>query len=181
LVEGDGAAAAGLPAGLGWERLENGRRILGALGARARGWHGGEFEALAPVRQWIGELSGEDQRCLLFAAAEGLGTGVRWGSTEQRCFWLIWEMGVELGAADVRLLGAVAGPQWPAAFELALSHAAKLLEEGAPGAPAVADGLADRALGWNPMYRISARARHAEDLRRFGDFAPNRWPFGPFG
>jgi hypothetical protein len=76
------------------------------------------------VPEWIGELPGEDQRCLLFAAAEGLGAGAHWnalaeclgagatlGSMEQRCFWLIAEMALELDAADVRLLGAVAPPR----------------------------------------------------------------------
>ncbi|HET7243828.1 MAG TPA: hypothetical protein VFJ07_03265, partial [Streptosporangiaceae bacterium] len=132
---------------------------------------------LAPVGQWIGELPGEDQRCLLFAAAEGLGAGTRWnaladclgagtrwGSMEQRCFSLIAEMGLEFDAADVRLLGAVCGPQGPVVFKLALQHVAGLLEAGAPGAQAVADGLADRALDWNPMYRIKARAQHPERL-----------------
>ena len=172
---GGGTGAAGLPADLGWERLDNGRRILGALGERARRWHAGEF--LAPVPEWIGELPGADQRCLLFAAAEGLGAGESWnalavclgagatlGSMEQRCFWLIAEMGLQLDAADVRLLGAVAGPQAPAVLDLALQHVAGLLEEGAPGAQAAADGLADRALSWNAMYRIKARSRHPERL-----------------
>ena len=175
--EGDRAGAAGLPAGLGRERLDNGRRILVALGERARAWRGGELESLAPVRQWIGELPGEDQRCLLFAAAEGLGAGARWnalaaclgagatlGPMEQRCFWVIAELGLDLDAADVRLLGAVTGPQAPVVFELALQRAAGLLEEAAPGAQAVADALADRALSWNAMYRIKAQARHRERL-----------------
>jgi hypothetical protein len=170
-----GGGEAGLPADLGWERLENGRRILAALGEQARGWRGGQF--LAPVPEWIGELPGEDQRCLLFAAAEGLGAGASWnalaeclgagaivGSMEQRCFRLIAELGLEFDVADVRLLGAVTGPQPPVVFELALQLAAGLLEEGAPGARALADSLADRALSWNAMYRIKARARHRERL-----------------
>jgi hypothetical protein len=173
--EGGGAGAAGPSAGLGWDRLESGRRLLGALGERARGWRGGEF--LAPVPEWIGELPGEDQRCLLFAAAEGLGAGDRrnalaaclgagatLGSMEQRCFWLIAEMGLELDVADVRLLGAVTGPQAPMVFELALQRAAGLLEEGAAGAQAVADDLAERALSWNAMYRIKAQAPRPERL-----------------
>src|SRR5262249_18556741 len=137
-----------------------------------RGW-----EFLAPVPEWIGELSGEDQRCLLFAAAEGLRAGDRWnalaasmgagaamGSMEQRCFWVIAEMGLELDVADVRLLGAVTGPQAPVVFELALERAAELLEAGVPGAQTAAEGLADRALSWNAMYRIKAQARHPERL-----------------
>ena len=180
--EGGGAGSAGLPAGLGWERLESGRRILGALRERARGWRGGEF--LAPVHEWIGELPGEDQRCLLFAAAEGLGAGAYWnalagclgagatvGSVEQRCFGLIAELGLEFDAADVRLLGAVTGPQAPVVFELALQLAAGLLKEGAPGAQAAADVLADRALSWNPMYRIKAVSRHPERLSVLRDAA----------
>lgn len=121
--------------------------------------------------RWIGELAGEDQRCLLIAAAEALGAGAGWGSMDSRCFWLISQMGLEFGAADVRLLGAVAGPQGPAAFELALGLATRLLEEGAPGAQAVADALADRALGWNPMYRIKTRAQHPEKLSALRDAA----------
>jgi uncharacterized protein DUF4132 len=193
--EGDRAGAAGLPADPGWERLERGRRILGAF--RDKGSSGRDVELacqchgvdraygcclemvspLAPVDRWIGELPGEDQRCLLFAAAEGLSTRTRWNalaeclgagafgvSIEQRCFRLIAELGLELDAADVRLLGAVAGPQGPMVFELALHAAARLIEEGAPGAQAAADALADRALDWNPMYRIKARARHPEGL-----------------
>ena len=139
MADGEGGGgAAGLPADLGWERLENGRRILEALGERARGWKGGPF--LAPVPEWIGELPDEAQRCLLFAAAEELGAGNRWnalaeclgagaalGPKEQRCFSLIAELGLELTVADVRLLGAVTGPQAPVVFELALQYAAGLL------------------------------------------------------
>jgi hypothetical protein len=180
--EGTGAGAAGPPADLGRERLENGRRILWSLGERARTWGGGEF--LASVREWIGELPGEDQRCLLFAAAEGLGAGAYWnqlaaclgagatvGPMEQRCFWLIAELGLELDAADVRLLGMVTGPQAPVVFELALQRAAGLLEDGAPGAQAAADVLADRALSWNAMYRIKAVSRHPERLCELRDAA----------
>jgi hypothetical protein len=183
VVHGDRAGVAGLPADPGWERLENGRRILGAFREGAATDHG-VMNPLAPVGQWIGELPDEDQRCLLFAAAEGLGTGTRWNaladclgagvfgvSVEQRCFRLIAEMGLELDAADVRLLGSVARPQSPMVFRLALQAAAGLMETGVPGAQAVADGLADRALGWNPMYRIKARARHPERLSVLRDAA----------
>jgi len=184
--EGDRAGAAGLPADPDWERLENGRQILGAFRERAGRHQDPVNPFLARLDRWIGELPGEDQRCLLFAAAEGLGpgAGASWGLAgflgmgaswvgpmEQRCFWLIRELGLELDAVDVRLLGAVARPQGPAAFALALQHAAGLLEEGAPGAQAVADGLADRALGWNPMYRIKVRAQHPERLSVLRDAA----------
>ena len=175
MIHGEGDHAGPL-ADPGRERLANGRRILGAFRERAGTGHG-VMNPLALVGQWIGELPGEDQRCLLLAAAEGLGTGTRWNaladclgagvfgvSIEQRCFRLIAEMGLELDAADVRLLGAVCGPQGPVVFALALQHAAGLLEAGAAGAQAVADSLADRALDWNPMYRIKARARHPEGL-----------------
>jgi hypothetical protein len=181
--EGDHAGAAGRPADLDRERLEDGRRILGAFRERAGTDHD-LMNPLAPVDRWIGELPGEDQRCLLFAAAEGLGTRTRWNalaeclgagvfgvSVEQRCFRLIAEMGLELDAADVRLLGSVACPQGPMVFKLALQAAAELLEQGAPGAQAVADGLADRALGWNPLYRIKTQARHPERLSVLRDAA----------
>lgn len=177
--EGDDAGEARLPAGPDRERLENGRRILGAFRERA-----GECrDPVSPLQtrldRWIRELSGEDRRCLLFATAEGLGSGARasWGLAEclgvgaswvgpmeQRCFWLIAEMGLELDAADVRLLGTVAGPQGSVAFELALQRTAELLKAGVPGAQAVAEGLADRALDWNPMYRIKSRSQFPEKL-----------------
>ena len=90
---------------------------------------------------------------------------------EQRCFWLIAETGLELDVADVQLLGAVTGPQAPVVFEWALQRAAGLLEDGVPGAQAAADVLADRALSWNPMYRIKAVSRHPERLCELRDAA----------
>ena len=175
-----------MSADLDGERLENGRRILGAFRERASRHHDAVSPLLTRLDRWIGELSGEDQRCLLFAAAEGLGPGAnaswglaeclgaaasRMGPMEQRCFWLIRELGLKLDAADVRLLGAVAAPHAPAVFELALRHAAELLQAGMPGAQAVADGLADQALGWNPMYRIKARSQFPERLSVLRDAA----------
>ena len=72
---------------------------VGAFRERAGADHG-LMNPLAPVGQWIGELPDEDQRCLLFAAAEGLGTGTRWNALAE-C--------LGAGASGCRSSSAVSG------------------------------------------------------------------------
>jgi len=89
------------------------------------------------------------------AAAESL-RHPAWLSLDQAFLMAIGEQRVPFDPGDVRLLAHVARPEGHEAFDLAGRLTDRLLAEGIPSARAVADELADLAVGWNPMYRISS-------------------------
>jgi hypothetical protein len=104
----------------------------------------------------MARLSAEQLRCVLFALAERLAAGWYDGDPEPRDWFCgLSQLPLGLAAGDVRLLAAVAEPGkgWLGyrPFELVVEQVEALLADGAPGAEALADTVADQVLDWNVM------------------------------
>ena len=160
-------------------RLAEGRAILAELvderdqllaaAVTERDEHGQarrRWEADAPARRALHEwdeaktvrfagLRAEQRRCLLFALAERLAAGGERYSEPARWLRELTETQLDLAAGDVRLLAVVAEPGDRGGgyepFEIVVRTVEKLLAEGALGAGALADAVADQVSGWNVM------------------------------
>jgi len=128
-----------------------------------RGVDGGPASAALEafeVSDGLAQLPVEQLRCLLFAVCERIAEHGDLGSQSweaRDCFWALKDMDLDLAAGDVRLLAVVAEPgdsglgeQWQP-FRLVVALVARLLADGAIGAAALADAVADQVLGWNAM------------------------------
>lgn len=93
----------------------------------------------------------EQLRCLLFAVAERLTNEQGYFTVAGGCLYDLSKLDLDLTAGDVRLLAAVSEPgggtrnRLP--FWLVVDLVEKLLRDGAVGAAALADAVADQALG----------------------------------
>lgn len=160
------------------ERLAEGRRILAELDAE----HGrmrevAQAEAAGGIldgpgrdaylawdtRERVGSLPAEEQRCLMFAAAELLAQGEQHLNFAADCFRVLAEMRLDLATGDIRLLAAVAEPgggrQAYEPFRLVIDLAERLVREGAAGATALADALAGQVAAWNVMEYLAFGGR----------------------
>jgi hypothetical protein len=152
------------------ERLAEGRRLLGVLvsehgrlrqAAFEEGWRLGiDRPALRAYEQWdpaehFSGLTVEQLRCLLFASAERFTNEQELWSAAETCMDGLSDRDLDLTARDVRVLAAVSEPGdgmrgW-LPFQLVVDLVERLLREGAAGAVALADAVADHVLGWTVM------------------------------
>jgi hypothetical protein len=164
---------------LGAARLAEGRLILAELLSDCDGpstgaiaepqdmaaapWSRLEGPAIRAAEEWgvperMARLSAEQLRCLLFALAERLAAGGddAYAQLEPRdWFSALSQMSLGLAVGDVRLLAVVAEPgtgmHGYQPFELVVEQVEVLVTDGALGAGALADVVADQVLGWNVM------------------------------
>jgi len=155
---------------LGRERLTEGRQLLAALlGEHDRmqqnirkGPLPGDIdrEALEVYDEWepadhFSSFSIEQLRCLLFAVAERLTNESGYFSDAEYVLHQLSERDLDLAAGDVRLLAAVSEPgdgtQNYVSFRLVVDLVEKLLRDGAVGASALAEDVADQVLAWTVM------------------------------
>lgn len=152
------------------ERLAEGRRLLGVIvsehgrlrqAAFEEGWRlVGDRPALRAYEQWdpaehFSSLTVEQLRCLLFASAERFTNEQELWSAAETCMDGLSERDLDLTAGDVLVLAAVSEPGdgmrgW-LPFELVVDLVERLLGDGAAGAVALADTVADQVLGWTVM------------------------------
>jgi hypothetical protein len=121
---------------------------------------GDEGPARRALEAWeVGDrlagLTAEQLRCLLFALAERLAAGGEEYSPPADWFAELTDRPLSLVAGDLRLLAAVAEPGAKSdgyrPFEFVVDMVEQLLSDGAVGAAALADAVAEQVLGWNPM------------------------------
>jgi hypothetical protein len=137
------------------ERLDEGRRILARLESE-RDAAPETFE----VSDGLAQLPVEQLRCLLFAVAERIAGAGDLGNPSwvaRDCFWALEDLDLDLAVGDVRVLAAAAEPGesslgevWRP-FRLVVALVAGLLADGAIGAGALADVVANQVLAWNAM------------------------------
>ena len=110
-------------------------------------------------------FSTEQLRCLLFAVTELLTSEQGYFTVAEGCLYDLSQRDLDLTAGDVRLLAAVSEPgggtRSHQPFWLVVDLVEKLLRDGALGASALADAVADQVLGWTVM------AYHDPDSVRF--------------
>ena len=155
---------------LGRERLAEGRQILAALlGEHDRmrqnirtgpgRWDIGR-DALRAYEEWdpadrFSSLTVEQMRCLLFAAAERLTDEPGNFTDTEYVLYQLSEPDLDLAAGDIRLLAAVSEPgdgtRNHVPFRLVVDLVERLLRDGAVGAAALAEDVADQVLGWTVM------------------------------
>ena len=112
------------------------------------------YEQWDPAEHFSG-LTVEQLRCLLFASAERFTDEQELWSAAETCMCGLSDRDLDLTAGDVRVLAAVSEPGdgmrgW-LPFQLVVDLVERLLREGAAGAAALADAVADQVLGWNVM------------------------------
>jgi hypothetical protein len=165
-------------------RLAEGRTLLDGLVARydalrtaamaerdagtvTGAWDSGP--AMGALEAWFEDdaltgLSVEQSRCLLFALAEQLAAGGNEYSMPSDLFGELTDQPLALVAGDVRLLATVAEPGTSSGgyspFDFVVEMVERLLHDGAAGAAALADAVADRVLGWNVMVYHRGSADH---------------------
>jgi hypothetical protein len=155
---------------LGRERLAEGRQHLAALLSEhdrmrrdiRKGPLPGDIEreALEAYDEWepadhFSSFSIEQLRCLLFAAAERLTNEPGYFSDAEYVLHQLSDRDLDLAAGDVRLLAEVSEPgdgtRNYVPFGLVVDLVEKLLRDGAVGAPALAEDVADQVLAWTVM------------------------------
>jgi hypothetical protein len=152
------------------ERLAEGRRLLGVIVSEHGRLRQAAFEerwgpgidrpALRAYEQWdaaehFSSLTVEQLCCLLFASAERLTNERELWSAAETCMDGLSDRDLDLTAGDVRVLAAVSEPGdgmrgW-LPFQLVVDLVERLLRDGAAGAVALADAVADQVLGWTVM------------------------------
>jgi hypothetical protein len=107
------------------------------------------------VGQRFAGMTAEQRRCLLFALAARLAGGGEEYSPRADWFADLTAMPLDMAAGDARLLAAAAEPGGGSGgylpFRFVVRIVKELLAEGALGAMAVADVVADQVCGWNAM------------------------------
>jgi hypothetical protein len=172
------------------ERLAEGQRLLAGLYAEgeelARAVYpnfvprpGYEMTLVYESERYLPALlsrrSAEELRCLLFAVSERYSREGGYGRTSS-CFSLLEQLGLDLTVGDVRALAKICEPIAESCGDepltLVMRRVEQLLADGAMGAAGLADEVADRILGWNPMTYDTADGAHSRsDLGELRDEA----------
>jgi len=132
-------------------------------GLRPEGWG---LDVLLPA------LSAEQQRCLLFAAAERCAQ-TRLDMFAAECLSRLKKVALSLETGDARVLAAAAEPglehRGYYTFSLVAEVVQRLITAGAPGAEALAETVADQVLGWNAMDHVRPDAPYRHQVAKLRD------------